>query len=274
MRYRLMPCLPCPRRTLFDLSLPICLALAGLHAASAAETVRLVSYNIHHGTGMDGKLDLGRIAALLTSWKADAVVLQEVDRHCGRTGRVDQAAELGRLTGMTATFQKAMDYDGGEYGLCILTKLPPLETKGIPLPPGGEPRTGQWVRIPALGTTITIANTHLDFAKGPARLAQATALLESLATAPPPVLLAGDFNAVRGDDVMTAVLNAGWAIPVKEGAAATVPSVKPTREIDFAVFRPALALTVVSYRVLDEAVASDHRPILIEVSRASETSPK
>ncbi len=269
-----MPFFPCPRRALFGFSLSLCLALTGLQAATAAETFRLVSYNIHHGAGMDGKVDLGRIATLLTSWKADAVVLQEVDRHCGRTGRVDQAAELGRLTGMTATFQKAMDYDGGEYGLCILTKSPPLETKGIPLPPGGEPRTGQWVRIPALGTTLTIANTHLDFAKGPARLAQATALLEALATSPRPVLLAGDFNAIRGDEVMTAVMDAGWAVPLKEGPAATVPSIKPTREIDFAVILPAQALRVVSYRVLDEAVASDHRPILIEVARAAGSPQK
>lgn len=245
--------------------------LSGIRALTAApdgKTFRLVSYNIHHGAGMDGKLDLNRIAALITGWQADAVVLQEVDRRCGRTGKVDQAAELGRLTRMTATFQKAMDYDGGEYGLCILTKMPPLETKGIPLPPGGEPRTGHWVRIPALGATLTLANTHLDFTQGPARLAQATFLLESLATAPPPVLLAGDFNAVRGDEVMTAVEAAGWAVPAKEGPAGTVPSQVPTREIDFAVYRPDSALRVVSYRVLDEAVASDHRPILIEVARA------
>jgi endonuclease/exonuclease/phosphatase (EEP) superfamily protein YafD len=88
----------------------------------------------------------------------------------------------------------------------------------------------------------------------------------ALAEAPGTVLLVGDFNAVRGDEVMTAVTMGGWAIPVKQGPAATVPSPQPDREIDFAVFRPANALKVLKYHVLDEAVFSDHRAILIEVT--------
>ncbi len=238
-------------------------------AAPAGETFRLVSYNIHHGEGMDRKLDLGRIAGFLKAQQPDAVALQEVDRNCGRTGKVDQVAELARLTGMTATFQKAMDYDGGEYGICFLTKSAPLESKGIILPPGGEPRVGQTVKVPAFGGTLTVANTHLDFAKGAARLNQAQALLKALAEGPGPVLLAGDFNAVRGDDVMTALTTAGWAVPVKQGPAATIPSPQPDREIDFAVFRPSTALKVLKYSVLDEALFSDHRAILIEVTLPS-----
>lgn len=238
-------------------------------AAPAGETFRLVSYNIHHGEGMDRKLDLARIAGFLKDQQPDAVAVQEVDRNCGRTGKVDQVAELARLTGMTATFEKAMDYDGGEYGICFLTKAAPLESKGIILPPGGEPRVGQTVKVPAFGGTLTVANTHLDFAKGAARLNQAQALLKALAEGPGPVLLAGDFNAVRGDDVMTALTTAGWAVPVKQGPAATVPSPQPAREIDFAVFRPSTALKVLKYSVLDEALFSDHRAILIEVTLPS-----
>ena len=239
------------------------------NTALAGETFRLVSYNIHHGEGMDRKLDLGRIAGFLKAQQPDVVALQEVDRNCGRTGKVDQVAELARLTGMTATFQKAMDYDGGEYGICFLTKAVPLESKGIILPPGGEPRVGQTVKVPAFGGNLTVANTHLDFAKGAARLNQAQALLNALGEGPGPVLLAGDFNAVRGDEVMTAVTAAGWAVPVKQGPAATIPSPKPDREIDFAVCRPTTALKVLKYTVLDEAVFSDHRAILIEVTLPS-----
>lgn len=246
--------------------LAMCGLLAGASTTHAGESFRLVSYNIHHGEGMDRKLDLGRIAGFLKALQPDAVALQEVDWNCRRTGKVDQAAELARLTGMTATFQKAMDYDGGAYGICLLTKSTPLESKGILLPPGGEPRVGQWVKIPALGGTLTLANTHLDFAKGAARLNQAQALLKALAEGTGPVLLAGDFNAVRGDDVMTTVAQAGWAVPLKQGPAATFPSPRPDQEIDFAVFRPATALKVVKYTVLDEAVFSDHRAILIEIT--------
>ena len=76
-------------------------------------------------------------------------------------------------------------------------------------------------------------------------------------------------GAVRGDEVMTAVTAAGWAVPVKQGPAATIPSPQPDREIDFAVFRPSTALKVLKYSVLDEAVFSDHRAILIEVTLPS-----
>lgn len=233
-------------------------------AAEPEETFKLLCYNIHHGEGMDQKTDLARIAAFIKSRQPDAVALQEVDRLCGRTGKVDQPAELAKLTGMTATFQKAMDYDGGEYGICILTKNPPLESKGVPLPPGGELRTGQWVRVPAPGGTITVANTHLDVAKGPGRLAQAVALGKALAELPGPVIWAGDFNAQRNDEVMNAVSTSGWSVPEKQGNPFTIPSVSPQREIDFAVFRPAAAFKVLNYTVPDEPLLSDHRPIFIE----------
>ena len=246
---------------------PLLLCLAVTAApVSAGDTFRLVSYNIHHGEGTDGKLDLPRIAEFLKKQNPSAVVLQEVDKNCKRTGGVDQPAEFAKLTGMTATFFKAMDYDGGEYGICTLTHGPPQSIKQITLPKGGEPRVGLAVTLKAMGQTFTVANTHLDFAKGPERLAQAETLLKELAALPGPVILAGDFNAVRGDEVMNAVAAAGWSVPVKTGDPATIPSGAPKREIDFAVTRPAAAFRVVTNVVLDEPVASDHRAILFEVS--------
>lgn len=242
---------------------------ARLHAAGEdGKTFRLMCYNIHHGEGMDKKLDLARIADLIKAHQPDAVALQEVDQNCGRSGKVDQPAEFARLTGMTATFQKAMDFDGGGYGICILTKTPPLETKGYALPNSPkpvEPRAAQTVALSALGGTITLANTHLDVTAASTRVAQAEFLTKTLGALPGTVILAGDFNSVRSDDTLKTMETAGWAVPVKQGNPNTIPSEKPKREIDFAVFRPADALKVVKYTVLDEAVASDHRPILIEV---------
>ena len=245
------------------------LALAS--AAAAGETFRLLSYNIHHGEGMDGKLNLARIAELIKAEQPDAVALQEVDRNCKRTGGVDMPAELARLTGMTAHFQKAMDFDGGGYGIRLLTKGKVLETKGLrcPIPKtSGAPR-GADRKGGGLGGTLTIANTHLDVTSGETRLAQAQFLIKTLGEVPDSVVLAGDFNAVRGDTTLKAIESAGWAVPVKQGDPNTIPSGKPDREIDFAVFRPAGALKVVKYTVLNEPMASDHRPILVEVERAT-----
>jgi len=88
-------------------------------ASTASTPIRLhvVTYNIHHGEGTDGRIDLERIAALLSSMQPDLVALQEVDRNTIRTGRVDQFEMLERLTGMRGAFGKAMDFDGGSYGV-------------------------------------------------------------------------------------------------------------------------------------------------------------
>lgn len=244
--------------------------LALLPAAGAGETFRLLCYNIHHGEGMDKKLDLARIAALIKAQNPDVVALQEVDKNCVRSGKVDQPAEFAKLTGMTAHFQKAMDYGGGEYGVCLLTKGKALETKGYALPNSEkpvEPRTAQALKLEALGGTLTVANTHLDVTSGETRLAQARFLMKALGEIPGIVILAGDFNSVRGDAALKTMETAGWAVPVKEGNPNTIPTVTPKREIDFAVFHPAESLRVVKYVVLEEAVASDHRPILIELER-------
>lgn len=233
--------------------------------ARSAEPFRLITWNLHHGEGTDGKLDLGRIAEVIKARKPHAVALQEVDRNCARTGGVDQAAELGRLTGMTPVFRKAMDYDGGEYGLCFLTSTAPVSSAGISLPPNQEPRTAQSVTLSLPGGSLTLINTHLDFVKGPARAKQVEGLLSWAATLPGTALLAGDFNAVRGDEVMTAVTSAGWELPVKDGNPATVPALRPKNEIDFIALRPAGSLKVLRHEVLDEGLCSDHRPVLMEV---------
>jgi endonuclease/exonuclease/phosphatase family metal-dependent hydrolase len=108
---------------------------------------RVLTWNIHHGEGVDGKLDLARQAAFIKKADPDAVFLQEVDVKTQRTGGVEQAAELGRLTGMKVTFGKAMDFGGGEYGNAILTKVKPSSSRVIPLAGGTEPRAALAVEI-------------------------------------------------------------------------------------------------------------------------------
>ncbi|MAB87924.1 MAG: hypothetical protein CMJ90_00500, partial [Planctomycetes bacterium] len=47
-------------------------------------TLRVLAYNIHHGEGMDQRLDLERIAVLIKNSGADVVTLQEIDERCER----------------------------------------------------------------------------------------------------------------------------------------------------------------------------------------------
>ena len=250
------------------------LALAGAASCTSAgeppEPIRLrvLSYNIHHGEGTDGRLDLARIAAVVRAAHPDLVALQEVDVGTGRSGGVDQAGELGRLTGMQAFFGKAMPHDGGSYGEAILSRLAVLESWSVPLPAsdGHEPRAAIAVRVrpdPG-GPVLVFAGTHLDHTGDPAdRIAQARVLLRVFAREETgPVLLAGDLNALPGADPMPA-LCAAFADAGRELALPTYPSAAPVRRIDYVLARPPAAWRVVSVEVTPEEVASDHRPLLV-----------
>ncbi|MDA0378473.1 MAG: endonuclease/exonuclease/phosphatase family protein, partial [Bacteroidetes bacterium] len=83
---------------------------------------------------MDEIIDLERIAALIRKVDPDVVTLQEVDSVVTRTGGVDQAAELGRMTGMRPFFGRFMAYQGGAYGMAVLSRLPVRSWTNVRLP--------------------------------------------------------------------------------------------------------------------------------------------
>jgi len=115
------------------------LAVAMGRGAAAESTLRILSYNIHHGRGTDGVVDLERIAGVIRGCAADVVMLQEVDDRTDRTGRIDQTSELARLTGLHAEFGRQIDYQGGRYGQAILCRTP-LEEPRVHVLPGDPDR--------------------------------------------------------------------------------------------------------------------------------------
>ena len=77
----------------------------------------IMSFNIRHGEGMDGQVDLARTAAAIQREKPRFAGLSEVDCCTKRTGGIDQAKALAKLTGMHSTFGRAIDLQGGQYGV-------------------------------------------------------------------------------------------------------------------------------------------------------------
>lgn len=245
--------------------------LAPASPASAQDSLRVLSYNIHHGEGTDGALDLERVARVIRAERPDVVLLQEVDSVTARTGRVDQAARLAELTGLSYTaFGRFMAYDGGAYGMAVLSAHPFEEVEVVRLPDGAEPRASVVARLqPGEGWPLmTFANVHLYRTRAE-RLEQARALLDHLNEEEGPAVLGGDFNSQPGGTVMRLVGAKGWKLPAKPGGAhRTWPSVQPETEIDFVLYRPAEAFEVSVHRVIDEPLASDHRPVLLVLTRA------
>jgi endonuclease/exonuclease/phosphatase family metal-dependent hydrolase len=247
------------------------LAVAVLVGSLAAEerpakrTLRVLTYNIHHGEGTDRKLDLERIAKVITDAKPDLVAVQEVDNKAKRTGNVDQTAELARLTKMHGKFGKAIDLQGGEYGQAVLSKFSIREFAVHRLPNEGEREqriaVAVEVQLGDKGPTLLFVSTHLDHERDDLRQKQAAKLDELFGKQKTPVILAGDLNATP-DSKPLAILAKNWKSAETGKPLLTSPVAKPTRQIDFVLHRPVDRLKVTEARVLAEAVASDHRALL------------
>ncbi|MCI0361934.1 MAG: endonuclease/exonuclease/phosphatase family protein [Planctomycetaceae bacterium] len=228
--------------------------------------LRVLTYNIHHGEGTDGKLDLERIAGVISSSKPDLVALQEVDQRTKRTGQVDQPTELARLTGMEVVFGPNIPLEGGQYGNAVLSRLPILRHKNhaLPLVDGGEQRGVLEVELHLAGDSkLILLATHLDHRRPDAqRLASAKAISELIAAQKDTLaLLAGDLNDVPDSPVLKEFLTT-WASTAR-APLPTIPVEKPERQIDYLLARPAGRWKVIEAQVLDESVASDHRGLLV-----------
>jgi endonuclease/exonuclease/phosphatase family metal-dependent hydrolase len=247
-----------------SLTLAAAVALVGAPEVAAQATVRIAAYNIKHGEGMDGQVDLSRAAEVLRALDPDVVTLQEIDRGTDRTDGVDQAARLAEALGMTAHFGAFMPYQGGAYGMAVLTRLPVAAVENIRLPTGDEPRTALRVTVGVgdEGRPLSVVGIHL-YRTPEERLAQAEALSLHLESVEHPVVLAGDFNSLRGDRILRHLRAAEWQVVDKDGPSFTYPADDPAREIDFVMLRPGSAFEVVRHEVVDERIASDHRPLLV-----------
>lgn len=248
-------------------------------ATGATDTVRVLIYNVRHGAGMNtDSVDLSRSAAVIREVDPDVVLLQEIDRGAGRTGQTDQAAELSRLSGLEHhAFGAFMAYDGGEYGMAALSRWPFEAATNHRLPDGSEPRSSLEVAVRSpRGFPVRLAGIHL-YETEPERLAQAGRLLELFAgdgDGPVPVILAGDFNSLPDSPVL-ALLSSRWQVARKpDGVSFTFPASAPEREIDYFLVPNGGTYRVLDQWVVDERVASDHRPVLIvlEVARPQEAS--
>lgn len=242
-------------------ALALCVALPA-HADDPI-TLRVLCYNIHHGEGTDGKVDLPRLAKVISGARPDLVALQEVDHKTLRTGGIDQTAELARLTGLHGRFGRQIDFEGGQYGQAILSRDPISEVSihWLPGVPDRERRIAVTVDMAVGEQTVKFATTHLHHIQGELRQQQATQLNEILARSSTPTILAGDLNA-DPDSEPLAILIREWRLTPTSTALHTYPSEAPTKQIDYILARPADKIRVVSTEVLAERVASDHRPLL------------
>jgi len=225
-----------------------------------------MTYNIHHANppANPGKIDVDAIAQVIIREKADLVLLQEVDVHTNRSGSdLHESERIAALTGMHSLFFKSIDYDNGEYGIAILSKYSLKQGERLALPTlastKGEPRSLAQAVIEINGKEMVIACTHLDAQHADTnRILQAAAIREHFKNEKRPIILGGDFNAEIGSPVLQ-ILDAAFTRSCTSNCGFTIPADNPRKRIDFITYRGMKA--PVGQAVVDEAVASDHRPV-------------
>ena len=218
--------------------------------------VQVMSYNVRHCAGMDLVLDYDRTAALIANQQPDVVALQELDSMTGRSEQRYQLVELANRTHYYPVFGAAIDYDGGKYGVGILTREQPLSAKRIPLP-GEEPRVLLVVEL----EDYVIACTHLDLEEEQ-RLASVPLILEEAQYWQKPFLLAGDWNDAPESELIH-VLSEYFKI--LSGDDPTYPADEPKECIDYVASFKDHPVEALDSKVIDEPEASDHRPLMVKL---------
>jgi endonuclease/exonuclease/phosphatase family metal-dependent hydrolase len=241
-------------------------------ANGKAVSLKVMSYNIHHANppSKPGLIDLAAIAQVIKTNQPDLVAIQEVDVHTKRSGdTLNQAKALGALTGMHYFFGKAINYDGGEYGVAILSKFPLRDVTVHQLPSDtsthGEPRIllVAAVSLPG-GRTVYFGNTHMDAQRSAVnRELQIKKILDITAGIKEPMIIAGDFNATPESSVIQQLDQRFRRTCNPCGF--TIPNVNPNKTIDFIAYTPATRFTVVKHEVIAEPYASDHLPVMAEL---------
>lgn len=239
------------------------------YAAKSKLTLRVMTYNIHVGVGMDKKLDLQRIADVIKHEKPDVVGLQEVDRRVKRTEGKDEIAELAKLTEMHFAFAHNLDYQGGQYGVAILSRFPigKIDHRKYENRRVAERRGMLRVELNVRGRTVNFVTTHLDYQYADSRLFETEQLLSFLADVKGPLIVTGDFNdepAGSSYKMMVGQFEDAWIRSRAKGQGLSYPADKPVKRIDYIFTRNATGLKAKRAWVVD-TLASDHLPVVAEV---------
>ena len=245
-------------RTLWLLFALIAVTIAAPVQGKKVRTLHLTSYNIQHGEGLDGRIDHARQARILRKAHTDVAAIQEVDSMTRRNGGLYSLEEIGRKAKMHSTFAPAINFQGGKYGIGILSRKQPISVHRISLPGREEPR----MLLVAEFKHYVVACAHLSLTDED-RLSSVPIIVAEAGRWQKPFLLMGDLNDEPGSQFYKEMQkNFLFLNPSYDK---TFPADAPDICIDHvAVFKPTSSpdFTLSYYRTwVGEEQASDHRPL-------------
>ena len=252
--------------------------------------LRVLSYNIHYGVGMDSNKDLKRIADVINRLNPDIVGLQEVADS-------NMTATISHLTDMIGVFGASTEKETPNlyhlldipvpesqlfYGDAILSKYPFRYLGNLSIPSASSSRyEAMCVDVNfsekyGEETMVRFITTHFDYLRTIGSEYARKAAIEVIETAfindslNIPYILTGDLNATPRSAPLKLLEEKGWVIENAGKELATVPSISPQKQLDYVLVRPKRRWRIIDVSVIEEELASDHRPILMTLELISE----
>ena len=248
--------------------------------------VTVATYNM----GAARVSDIDTIATAIKALDADIIALDEVDNKTERSGKIDQAKYLADKLGLHYAFGRAIDFEGGQYGVAILSRHPIAASEVVPLP-SGDPKVDEArivlaaeIAVPGFDTPIVFMNTHLDYKEDHSIQQTQVQRINDLAVANVSLnnikdfttkikILAGDFNDTY-NSANVAELSRYWNLVATDdpNEMRSWPAANPMADLDHIFTSRGQIWDIKSLEVLqgndrniDWDGASDHTPIVVKL---------
>jgi endonuclease/exonuclease/phosphatase family metal-dependent hydrolase len=246
--------------------------------------LRIATYNIGKNEAADNVADFTALNSAIKRINADIIAVPEVDNKTQRSQKIDQLKTLAEANKMHYAFGKALDFDGGEYGLGLLSKYKILHSQVVKLPSGdAEQRVVllAQVDVPGFDSAPIIMVTHLDWQKDPTvRTGQARYLLDlSIGDAGSDFkdiassikILAGDFNSTRDEQPLKEIRYFFNEVAKQGTDTRSWPAVNPAIDIDHIFTFKGQKWNVKNLTIpansseFNWSAASDHLPVIADL---------
>jgi len=223
--------------------------------------MRVMTYNIRGGWGMDGHWSTERIANVVLGQGPDILCLQEVHQRLPQSRFVDQPSRLQKALGLPVIFQANLRLGIGGYGLAVVSRYPVNTVQNHLLPSVREQRGVLQVSLAAPCGPLTVFCTHWGL-NSAERERQALRLGALVMDVTGTVLVCGDFNERPDAAGIRGLLSKTGLQDADAGKnRLTYPADTPEARIDYILSSADLLPHAVSPV---ETVASDHLPLIAD----------
>lgn len=259
-------------KRIFRILTALLLAAAIPQAIAAREplSLRVMSLNMKEG-GSYADYKAQPYVDFIRQYNPDVVLLQEVDNFTTRNGNKDLLTEIASELGMFPYYAKSFTYQGGAFGVAILSKYPCFKAGRVISSPAGanEPRACGWVciQLPG-GETVRVASVHLAVESEDMRVKNIadynSELMKDYTT---PTLIGGDFNATPDSNTVS-YARINWQ-NLGGTTDFTIPASNPNRRLDYIMGFPK-HWTCSNFQVDAQPALSDHCALIADLTYEAE----